>query len=75
MDEYFRESRLDGKMYNYFETVLIKNINQAAAYIENGVIPVDIVPFKDNNGKRTLGFYFYRKETKEVFDKWCKYEL
>ena len=74
-NEFFRTSNLTGKTYNFFETVKIKNITQSAAYIDHGVFPVDIRVGKTEDNKRILLFYFDREESKDVFDKWCRYEL
>lgn len=74
-DEFYRTSNLTGRTYNFFETVKIKNMNQAAAYIENDVFPIDVRAGREENGKRVIMFYFDKQESKEVFDKWCNYEL
>lgn len=70
-----KHSLLTGKNYDILKTVKILNIAQAAAYLENDIFPVDICVSKDNNGKRCLVYYFDKDESKEVYDKWCKYEL
>lgn len=49
--------------------IRIVNYKQASMYIKHGVQPREL--FYDN----VLVFVFNREETKEVYDKWCKYEL
>lgn len=75
MEEFYRKSLILGKEYNFFNTVKIKNLNQAAAYIEAGIFPVDIRVCRNEQDKRMIVYYFDKDESKEVFDKWCNYEL
>lgn len=51
------------------ETIKIVNYKQISMYIKHGAKPINI--FYD----RTLVFEFDREETRELYDKWCKYEL
>ena len=76
-NEFMRKSLIFGTEYNYFDTVKIKNMNQAAAYMENGVYPVDIKVYRDdeNKSKRMIAYFFNKDESKEVFEKWCNYDL
>lgn len=74
-DEFFRISTVTGKSYDVFKTIKIRNMNQAGAYMENDVFPVDIKIERTSDNKRCLVFYFYKEETKDVYDRWCKYEL
>lgn len=75
-EEYLRRSPLTGKKYNLFDCVRIVNITQATAYMSNDVWPVDIkISENADNGQKCLVFYFIKNETKELYDKWCKYEL
>lgn len=50
--------------------ISILNFKQACAYIKNGVKPIDV---EYNNGK--IVFLFKEEDTKEVWEKWKKYEL
>ena len=75
MEDYKRRSRFTGKYYNLFESVRILNLKQATAYIDNGIMPLDIYTSRDENNKPVLVFLFDREETKEVYDLWCKHEL
>ena len=62
--------------YDLFSCVKIVNIQQACAYMDNGVYPVDIKTSIDNKtNKRCVVFYFDKNESKEVYDKWCNYQL
>jgi hypothetical protein len=62
--------------YDLFSCVKIVNIQQACAYMENGIYPVDVKSSIDNKtNKRCVVFYFDKNESKEVYDKWCNYEL
>lgn len=74
-EEFFRLSTVTGKTYNYFETIKIYNLQQAMAYVENEVFPVDIKIVRDKENKRCLVWYFNQADTKEIYDKWCNYEL
>lgn len=76
MEECDRRSRLTGKHYNLFSDDIIRivNMQQAMAYMENDVMPVDIYP-SEKDGKRILVFLFNREETRDVYDLWCKHEL
>lgn len=74
-NEFFKYSRITGRKYNVFDTIRILNLAQSMAYIENGVLPVDITVGRNKNNQRCLIFYFIKDDTAEVYDKWCKYEL
>ncbi len=74
-DEFLKYSRITGRKYNVFDTIRILNLSQGMAYIENGVLPVDITVSRNKSGNRCLVFYFIKDDTLEVYDKWCKYEL
>lgn len=50
--------------------VNIINTKQAMLYIKHGIKPLDI--YADNN---KLIYVFSKDQTKELFNKWCKYEL
>ena len=75
MSEYMRYSRLTGKKYNMFDCVAIYNLTQAIAYMDNGVLPVDIKIGKSREEKPILVFYFVKEETKIVFELWMNHEL
>ena len=76
MEEYLRYSRLTGKKYNVFECVKIYNMNQAMAYFDNGVLPVDIkIGENKSTGKPIFIFYFIKEETKDVYEAWINHSL
>ena len=75
-DQFYRTSTVTGRSYDVFKTVKILNIQQACSYMDNDVFPVDIkVSIDQRSGKKCLVFYFDREESKDVYDKWCNYEL
>ena len=75
-DQYLIKSIITTREYDLFSCVKIVNIQQACAYMDNGVYPVDIKTSTDlKTGKRCVVFYFDKNESKEVYDKWCNYEL
>ena len=75
-EHYFIKSRVTQKEYDVFNSVKIVNIQQACAYIEHDVLPVDIkVSVDPKTNKRCVVFYFDKDESREVYDKWCNYEL
>ena len=73
---FYRTSTVTGRSYDVFKTVKILNIQQACSYMDNDVFPVDIKVSIDNRtGKKCLVFYFDKEGSKDVYDKWCNYEL
>lgn len=69
-------SKITGKEYKPSNVVPITDLVQAAAYIENRVIPVDIYLSKDSDtNKVRLVFLFDKRESYEVFQLWRKHEL
>ena len=65
-------SNITGKSYIPEDTCIILNVVQVAAYMENGVLPLDIYVGRD----RKLCFIFPKdKQTKELFEKWRNHEL
>ncbi len=44
--------------------------------MENDILPVDVKVSTDpKTNKRCVVFYFDKDESREVYDKWCNYEL
>ena len=75
-EQYMVKSSVTQREYNLFNAVKIVNIQQACAYIENDVLPVDIKTSVDpKTNKRCVVFYFDKTESHNVYDKWCNYEL
>lgn len=70
------QSNINGKSYYAHEAVRILDPYQAALYWCNGVNLIDIYPSRDyKTNKALIVFVFKKKETKDVFDLWCKKEL
>ena len=67
-----QKSNVTGRTYTPENTCIILNVAQVAAYLSNGATLLDIYV---GRGKK-LCFVFPKDEfTKELFDKWTKYEL
>lgn len=63
------KSKITGEMYEEDDGIKIPNPLQAFKYWINGVHPIDVI-YTDR-----MVLVFNRKQTKNVFDKWCKREL
>lgn len=63
-------SEITNRDYNSSDCVYIPNIKQAARYIKNGALPVDIV---ESDGK--LCFVFLKLETRDLYKAWCDHTL
>lgn len=75
-EHYYTKSVVTQREYDIFNCVKIVNIQQACAYIENNILPVDIKVSNDpKTNKRCVVFYFDKTESKDVYDKWCDYKL
>lgn len=64
------------KDYYLREIVRIVNPKQYILYIKNGVYPIDMytsIDEKTNNN--ILVMIFSKEDTKEVYKKWCEYNL
>lgn len=73
---YIIKSLVTQREYDLFKCVKIVNIQQACAYIEHDILPVDIKVSNDpKTNKRCVVFYFDKDESKDVYDKWCNYQL
>lgn len=70
--KFIRTTTVTGRSYDYFKTIKILNVSQAAFYMSKGVELKDVKQSEDKNGKPILVFYFYRDDTKEAYDLWCK---
>lgn len=70
------KSDTTGREYYPSEVVRIINSKQCAAYLANGATLLDIYPSRDfNTGDSILVYIFSRKETRELYDKWCLRQL
>lgn len=71
MNEMIR-SNLTGHNYRKKEAIFIVNPTQAAFYMENDLMPIDMYSSKDyKTQKPIVVFAFNREKTKPLFDKWC----
>lgn len=71
MNEKIR-SNLTGHTYRNDSSIRIVNPIQAAFYMENGLMPLDIYPSKDYKTQKPIVVFIFNKEdTKPIFDKWC----
>lgn len=62
--------------YSLKEVVRIVNIKQQIAYMSAGVYPVDMyVSIDDKTNNSIIVMIFLKEDTKEVYQKWCNYEL
>lgn len=76
--EFWKRSPITRREYDYFsdDIVRILNIDQAAAYLKNGVELIDIYVSKDKvKDKDLLVFVFDRESSKPFFELWKKHEL
>ena len=64
----------DFQMREYLphEAVRIKDIHQSYLFLKNGARPVDIYPLLDKEG---IVFVFLKSETKELYEKYRRFEL
>ena len=76
MDEFVKTSRLTGQKYNVFDPDIarIVNLKQIIFYLQLGYIPIDICVSEDKTGKKILVYLYRKSETKEPFDRWCRYD-
>lgn len=70
------QSSITGKIYCPSDCVRIVNMRQAATYILNGVELLDVYASRDfKTNEAIMVTIFDRKKSKEVYDKWCNFEL
>ena len=69
-------SNTTGKEYYPSDCVRIVNAIQAATYAIHGATLYDVYPSRDfKTNKPIWVFIFNREESRQLYDKWCKYEL
>jgi hypothetical protein len=62
--------------YNSTESVRIVNQKQQLFYLSNEVYPIDIYTSYDGKNDRKIIIMIFRKnETKELYQKWCNYDV
>lgn len=70
------KTNLKPRDYRIDEVVRIRNIKQQQLYMDNGVYPIDIYPSYDDKSDKKITIMIFEKErTKELYKKWCDYEL
>ena len=76
MDEFIKRSKLTGEKYNVFDPDIarIVNLKQIIFYLQLDLIPIDICVSEDRTGKKILVYLYRKSETKEAFDRWCRYD-
>lgn len=74
MEEFLKRSKLTGKKYNVFDPNIVRilNMQQVAYYLSQDLIPIDVCVSEDKNGKKILVYLYYKSETQEAFDRWCR---
>lgn len=74
MEEYLKKSKLTGKKYNVFDPNIVRilNMQQVAYYLSQDLVPLDVCVSEDKNGKKILVYLYYKSDTKEAFDRWCR---
>ena len=69
-------TNLKPRDYTQKEVVRIVNPKQCLLYIKNGIYPIDIyTSIDDETDNATLAMIFLKKDTSEVYKKWCNYDL
>ena len=70
------KSNLGDFSYNTNNVVRIKNPKQRDLYLMNGIMPKDIYTSIDEKTDEKILIYIFSKEdTRDVYEKWCNYEL
>jgi len=74
MEEFLKRSKLTGKKYNVFDPNIVRilNMQQVAYYLNQDLIPIDVCVSEDKNGKKILVYLYYKGETRDAFDRWCR---
>ncbi len=69
-------TNLKPRDYTQKEVVRIVNPKQCLLYVKNGIYPIDIyTSIDDETDNATLAMVFLKKDTSEVYKKWCNYDL
>lgn len=70
------QSNLHPRDYIAREVARIVNRRQQDLYIKNKVFPIDIyTSIDDRTGADITVMIFLKEESKDVYQKWCDYEL
>lgn len=62
---------MTGKCYETDDCVFIVNQLQVYKYLANDSVPLDILAGEDNK----IVYVYNRKNTRKLYDLWCKREL
>jgi hypothetical protein len=68
-------SKVTNREYEPSECCFIGNPQQFIKYFINDAILYDIIPDKDKYGRDCALYVFNRRETRDLFNKWCNREL
>ncbi len=69
-------TNLHAKNYHAKDVVRIVNQKQQLLYVKNRVFPIDMyTSIDDKTGNCILVMIFFKKDTKDVYKKWCDYNL
>lgn len=69
-------TNLRAKNYHAKDVVRIVNQKQQLLYVKNRVFPIDMyTSIDDKTGNSILVMIFLKKDTKDVYKKWCDYNL
>lgn len=70
------ETNLKSMDYLLKDVVRIVNPKQQLLYIKNQVYPIDIyTSIDDKTGNSLIVMIFLKRDTSEVYQKWCNHEL
>jgi len=61
------------KIYDKDDMIILYNLEQVYKYIQNGVLP--LLPPKENEKTKHIGFTFSKKQTNFLYTKWLNHEL
>ena len=70
------KSNLKNIEYTEKEVIRIYNRDQQTFYIDYGIYPIDMyTSYAPKNNRKIIVMIFNRNDTKEVYQKWCNYEI
>lgn len=69
-------TNLKPKNYTLQEIVRICNVKQQIFYIKSGVYPIDLyASYDEKKDRQIIVMIFEKDKTKELYEKWCNYEI
>ena len=70
------ETNLKVRDYTLGEVNRICNVKQQIFYMNSGVYPIDMyTSYDEKNDRKIIVMIFEREKTKNLYDKWKKYEV